>query len=268
MDQASKSKMANIKQMAMKIVQEEREAAQWAAKREQEMAAAAAAALKRAEEEARIRLQEERELARLRAERALAELKAREEQEALAAAVQAEVERLRNRTPLEVLQEEMAELRQEFDSYKKAHPATLVVPLKQDGTPDMRHKTSRQFVMSGPWIGKNQDGSIYKKAWACDFVDSKGNIVFHFNPRFTEDPRFHNDYVVMNSKLGEHWGSEEHKPASFFGLRDNTKITFTLTKDAFHIVSSNGNNYTFTLRSKVEVEEIRLGDWCAICKEL
>jgi uncharacterized protein (DUF2384 family) len=142
-EQASKSKMANIKQMAMKIFQEEREAAQWAAKREQEMVAAAAAALKRAEEEARIRLQEERELARLRAERAMAEEKAREEQEALAAAVQAEVERLRNRTPLEVLQEEMAELRQEFESYKKAHPATLVVPLKQDGTPDMRYNASK-----------------------------------------------------------------------------------------------------------------------------
>lgn len=260
--------MADIKQMAMKIFLES-EAAQRAAKRKEEEAAAAiAASLKRAEEEARIRLQEERELARLRAERALAEQKAREQQEALATAVQAELERLRNRTPVEILQDEIAQLRAEFEAYKQTHSATLVVPLKQNGSPDMRHKTSRQFVLSGPWIGKNKDGSTYNKAWACDFVDSKGNIVFHFNPRFTEDPRFHNDYVVMNSKLGEHWGSEEHKPASFFGLRDNNNITFTLTKDAFHIVSSNGNNYTFTLRSQVEVAEIRLGDWCAICKEI
>lgn len=136
-------KMADIKQIAMKLYQQEREAALWAAEQEVQRTAEAAAALKRAEEEARIRLQEERELARLRAEKALAEAKAREEQEAMAAAVQAELERLRNRTPLEILQDEMAELRKEFQAYKQAHPATLVVPLKQNGTPDMRYTSSK-----------------------------------------------------------------------------------------------------------------------------
>ncbi len=144
-NQASKqpSKMADIKQIAYKLYEQERAAARWAAAQEVQKAAEAAAALKRAEEEARIRLQEERELARLRAEKLLAELKAKEEQEAMAAAVQAELERLRNRTPLEILQEEMAQMRAEFEAYKQAHPATLVVPLKQDGTPDMRYNASK-----------------------------------------------------------------------------------------------------------------------------
>ena len=135
--------MADIKQIAYTLYQQEREAALRAAEQEDRNRREAEAALKRAEEEARIRLQEERELARLRAEKAMAEQRAREEQEAITAAVQAELERLRNRPPLEILQEEMAQLKKDFQVYKQAHPPTLVVPLKQDGTPDMRYNSSK-----------------------------------------------------------------------------------------------------------------------------
>ena len=81
--------------------------------------AAAAAALAEAGRLARIRAEQEREEARLRAERALAEERVREEAAALEAAVEAELERLRNRSELEVLQDEVAELKKELSHLKK-----------------------------------------------------------------------------------------------------------------------------------------------------
>jgi hypothetical protein len=77
-------------------------------------AAAAALALKEAERLARIRAEQEREEARLRAERALAEEKIRAEAAALDAAVEAELQRLRNRTEIEVLRDEVAELKKQI----------------------------------------------------------------------------------------------------------------------------------------------------------
>jgi hypothetical protein len=73
--------------------------------------AAASAALAEAERLSRMRAAQEHEEARLRAERALAEEKVRAEAAALEAAVEEELERLRNRTELEVLRDEVADLK-------------------------------------------------------------------------------------------------------------------------------------------------------------
>lgn len=116
--------MADIKQLAMQMFKAEREAARVAAEQEERNRREAALAQRRAEEEARIRMQEERELARLRAEKALAEMRAKEEQAALAAAVQAELERLRNRSEVELLRDELAELRQEVAALKAARSSS------------------------------------------------------------------------------------------------------------------------------------------------
>lgn len=96
--------VAERKAAAEKIVREE---------------AAVASALAEASRLARIRAEQEREEARIRAERALAEEKIREETAALEAAVEAELERLRNRTELEVIRDEVAELKKQLESSKK-----------------------------------------------------------------------------------------------------------------------------------------------------
>jgi hypothetical protein len=81
-------------------------------------AVAAEAALREAERLARIRAEQEREEARIRAERALAEEKVRAEAAALKVALEAELTRLRNRTEVEVLRDEVAELRKQLETYK------------------------------------------------------------------------------------------------------------------------------------------------------
>lgn len=96
--------------------QAERRAAE---EQEERATAAAVAALAEATRLSRIRQAQEREEARLRAERALAEERVREEAAALEAAVEAELERLRNRTEVEVLRDEVAELKKLVESSKK-----------------------------------------------------------------------------------------------------------------------------------------------------
>ena len=92
-------------------------------------AAAAQAAIAEAHRLARIRAEQEREEARIRAERALAEEKIREEAAALEAAVEEELERLRNRTEVEVLRDELAEMKKQLCELK-CKPTTLVIPSK------------------------------------------------------------------------------------------------------------------------------------------
>jgi hypothetical protein len=100
-------------------------------KAEEEMAvrenAAAAAALAEAERLARIRAEQEREEARLRAERALAEERVRAEAAALEAAVEAELQRLRNRSEVEVLRDEVAELKKTVAHLSAPKPRICVV---------------------------------------------------------------------------------------------------------------------------------------------
>lgn len=89
--------------------------------------AAAVAALAEAERLARIQAEQEREEARLRAERALAEERVRAEAAALEAAVEAELERLRNRSEVEVLRDEVAELKKTVAHLSATKPRMCVV---------------------------------------------------------------------------------------------------------------------------------------------
>lgn len=100
-----------VKRLAMEKYVKEAAAAWAAEEKARRDAASAAAAIQEAERLARIRAEQEREEARIRAERTLAEEKIRAEKAALDAAVEAELTRLRNRTELEVLRDEVAELK-------------------------------------------------------------------------------------------------------------------------------------------------------------
>jgi hypothetical protein len=135
-----------VKQMALErfqMEQAERKAAEEKVARER---AAAAAALLQAEKEARLRILQEREEARLRAERALAEEEAARAAAALEAEVEAELERIRNRSPLEVMMEEMARMRDELEALKRGAAEAPTIHLKKDGGLDMRFKTSRNTL--------------------------------------------------------------------------------------------------------------------------
>jgi len=99
--------------------------------------AAASAALAEAERLAHIRAEQEREEARLRAERALAAEQIRAEAAALEAAVEAELERLRNRSELEVLRDEVAELKKTVERLSVPKRSYCVVATQIPPPPKM-----------------------------------------------------------------------------------------------------------------------------------
>jgi hypothetical protein len=115
--------------MAMEILRKEREQERKATSDARVMAEKEAKALEIAEREARLKIEQEREMARIRAERALAEAEAFEKREAIQTAVQAEVERLKNRTSLEILQDEVAELKHLIVD---SHPLSLIDSLQNE----------------------------------------------------------------------------------------------------------------------------------------
>ena len=108
----------------------------------QAAAASAAAERDRLEREARIIAAAERQQALLRAERLEAEQAAAAAAAAEQTALAAEVARLRARTPLEVLQDEMAEMKRQMAS----RPTAPQQQLRMDGELDMRFKSSREEV--------------------------------------------------------------------------------------------------------------------------
>ena len=94
----------------------------------------------RLEREARIIAAAERQQALLRAERLEAEQAAASQAAAEQEALDAEIARLRRRTPLEVLQDEMAEMKRML----LTRPASTQRELRVDGELDMRFKSSRE----------------------------------------------------------------------------------------------------------------------------
>ena len=94
----------------------------------------------RLEREARIIAAAERQQALLRAERLEAEQAAASQAAAEQAALDAEIARLRRRTPLEVLQDEMVEMKRLLAS----RPSSPQRELRVDGELDMRFKSSRE----------------------------------------------------------------------------------------------------------------------------
>lgn len=140
--------MASITQKALRILEEEKQAALVEEQKRIASAQAEAAAKEQAERSARVQLQAERELARIAAERALAEEQALAQQAADARALQAELARLRARSEIDVLRDEMAQMRAEQMATLKAyHLARLPqqeIHLRTDGELDMRFKSSKE----------------------------------------------------------------------------------------------------------------------------
>jgi hypothetical protein len=118
---------------------------------------------KRREEEARIRAAAERERALLEAMRMEAEASARAEEAAEAAALEEEMARLRARTPLEILQEEVAELKKQLSAKPVAEP----LHLRADGELDMRFRNSREELTSA----RKEIAAV--KAQMADFLSGK-----------------------------------------------------------------------------------------------
>jgi hypothetical protein len=194
---------------------------------------AAASALAMAEKEIRLRAMQEREEARLRAERVLAEMEAAAAAAALEREVEAELERLRNRGPLERMMDDMQKMREELDSLKseRARSALIVSP-----------KSYRQFFLNGTWD---------KRVGSCNLIDSKGNNIFHFNPR----P--HQELVFISSrKIGEPWEEFDRVPIEKFGLEKN-HLLFTLGKEEITVEWAGGQKMSFRLRLDINLMDIR-----------
>jgi hypothetical protein len=140
--------MASITQQALRILEEEKQAAFVEEQKRIAAAQAEAAAKAQAERAVRVQLQAERELARIAAERALAAEEAAAVQAAEAAALQAELKRLRARSEIEILRDEMAQMRAEQMAVLKAcHLARLPlqeIPLHAFGELDISVKSSKE----------------------------------------------------------------------------------------------------------------------------
>ena len=137
--------MASITQKALRILEEEKQAALVEEQKRIAIAQAEAAAKEQAERSARVQLQAERELARIAAERTLAAEEAVAVQAADASALQAELARLRARSEIDVLRDEVAQMRAEQMATLKARPLPQQeIHLRTDGELDMRFKSSKE----------------------------------------------------------------------------------------------------------------------------
>jgi len=140
--------MASITQQALRILEEERCMALVEEQKRTAAAQAEAAAKEQAERAVRVQLQAERELARIAAERTLAEEQALAQQAADARALQAELARLRARSEIDVLRDEMAQMRAEqMAALKACHLARLPlqeIPLHAFGELDISVKSSKE----------------------------------------------------------------------------------------------------------------------------
>ena len=113
--------MASITQQALRILEEEKQAALVEEQKRIASAQAEAAAKEQAERSVRVQLQAERELARIAAERALAVEEALAMQAADARALQARLAWQRARSEIDVLRDEMAQMRAEQMATLKAY---------------------------------------------------------------------------------------------------------------------------------------------------
>ena len=127
--------MASITQQALCIIEEERRAARVEEQKRIAVAEAQAVAKAQAERAVRVQLQTERELARLAAERALAEEQAVAVQAAEAAALQAELTRLRARSETEILREELEAASAQINELKGLVHALIVKVATNCGYP-------------------------------------------------------------------------------------------------------------------------------------
>jgi hypothetical protein len=203
------------------------------AERIQEIAAAIYAKEQEAVRQERIKAEADRIEAQRRAERALAEERARVEKAEMDAAIAAELQRLRNRGPVETLQDEMASLKKTLEDMKNGPQMKMTAIVKTV-------VTERKFLITCP----NLELQLREPGgWSCNFSDKENNIVFHFNPR----P--HSNIIVLNSftRNSGSWDRSDHLPLSLFDCSPGNQILFTLTKDGFR-VSAKGTSHSYPHR--------------------
>jgi len=188
--------MASITQQALRILEEEKQAAIVEEQKRTAAAKAEAAAKEQAERAVRVQLQAERELARIAAERTLAEEQALAQQATDARALQAELARLRARSEIDVLRDEMAQMRAEqMAALKACHLARLPlqeIPLHAFGELDICVKSSKEelaaargeiaelknqmeMLRSGRFIIRNIQGCVLDISGG----GATGNIIAH-----------------------------------------------------------------------------------------
>jgi len=169
--------MSSITERAAAVIKAEAAARLVAEQATQAASASEAAERDRLEREARIIAAAERQQALLRAER----LEAAQAAAAVAAAEQTalatEVARLRARPPLEVLQDEMAEMKRLLAARPAAPPPQQ---LRMDGELDMRFKSSRDEVAASDQLRdalaeiKELKKSMLALADACRWIGGNG----------------------------------------------------------------------------------------------
>jgi hypothetical protein len=218
-----------IQQIAASIFAKEQEEIRKQQEMIRAMERAEAAALKEAERQACIKAEADRIEAQLRAERALAEERARIEKTQMDAAIAAELERLRNRTPIEILQDEVASLKKTIEDLKNGPQVKMTAVVK--AVP-----TERKFLLTCPSQSHSPGG------WACNFLNENGNIVFHFNPRPVENQLVLNTFKPgFRGGIADGWGQEDRQPLARFDCSPGNQVLFTLTDKGF-LISAKGSD--------------------------
>ena len=253
--------MASFTQQALRILEEERRVAQVEEQKRIAAAEAEAAAKEQAERAVRVQLQAERELARIVAERALAEEQALAVQAAEAAALQAELARLRARSEIEVLRDEMMQMRAEMAALKACHLARLPqqdIHLRSDGELDAAIVktvvTERKFLVTCPSLERQLS---HESGWSINFIDKEKNIFFGFGSR----PQ--SNVIIMNTfkRSAGGWGQEDRLPLSRFDCSPGNQVLLTLTRKGFLISAKGSNPHFYPHRfAEVNIQEI-VHDW-------
>jgi hypothetical protein len=245
-----------IQQIAASIFAKEQEEIRKQQEMIRAMERAEAAALKEAERQARIKAEAERIEAQLRAERALAEEKARLEKAEMDAAIAAELERLRNRTPLEILQDEVASLKKTIEEMKNGPQMKMTAVVKTV-------PTERKFLLTCP-----------EKSWSCQFSvpDSLPSPARCSNPRnvvFTLTPLAERNCISLNSHVGGHgWGREERISMREFDCSVGKKIFITVNEKGF-LISTNENQHLYSHRMPICLNALVIENGCErFCSEL
>ena len=154
-----------IQQIAAAIYAKEQDELRKQQERIRAIERAEVAALKEAVRQERIKAEADRIEAQLRAERALAEERARAEKAAMDAAIAAELQRLRNRGPVETLQDEVASLKKTLADMKNG-PQMKVI------TTFVSLPTEVEPVLSAAEVEEDRAAWAQQRVWVSGHMRS------------------------------------------------------------------------------------------------